>query len=65
MANEKEVVCETTVCDGSRDVVTVVMNDIKTDVAAVAEAYGKYVVYAVVAFIGFQIFQFWRKSRRS
>jgi len=65
MANEKEVVCETTVCDGSRDVVTVVMNDIKTDVAAAAEAYGKYVVYAVVAFIGFQIFQFWRKSRRS
>lgn len=65
MANEKEVVCETTVCDGSRDVVTVVMNDIKTDVAAAAEAYGKYVVYAAVAFIGFQIFQFWRKSRRS
>ena len=65
MANEKEVVCETTVCDGSRDVVTVVMNDIKTDVAAAAEAYGKYVVYAAVAFVGFQVFRLWRESRGS
>ncbi len=65
MEHEMEVVCETTVCDGSRDVVTVVMNDIKTDVAAAAEAYGKYVVYAVVAFVGFQVFRLWRESRRS
>ena len=62
MANEQEVVCETTVCDGSKDVVTVIMNDIQTDIAAAADI-GKYVVYAAVAFVGFQVFRLWRESR--
>lgn len=63
MANEKEVVCETTICDGSKDVVTVIMHDIQTDIAAAAGAYGKYVVYAAAAFVGFHVFQLWRKSK--
>jgi hypothetical protein len=65
MTDEKEVVCETTICDGSKDVVTVIMHDIKTDLAAAAGTYGKYVVYAVAAFVGFQIFKLWRRSRRA
>lgn len=64
MANEREVVCETTICDGSRDVVTIIMHDIQADVAAVAENYGKYVVYAAAAFVGFYVFRLLRKSRR-
>lgn len=65
METEKEVVCETTLCDGSRDVVTVILHDIQTDVAAVAKNYGKYAVYAAAAFVGFYVFKLWRKSRRS
>lgn len=65
MADEMEVVCETTVCDGSKDVVTVIIDDIQTDIAAVAGKYGKYAVYAVAGFIGFHVFKLWRKSRRA
>lgn len=65
MATEKEVVCETTICDGSRDVVTVIMNDIQADVAAAAKNYGKYVVYAAAAFVGFYVFRLLRQSRRA
>jgi len=65
MATEKEVVCETTICDGSRDVVTVILHDIQADVAAVAANYGKYVVYAAAAFVGFYVFRLFRQSRRA
>ena|SRR5690606_11033169 len=56
----------TTVDDGSLDVVRIVSEQVKSDVATVAERYGKYVVYGIVGLIAFQLGKLWwgyRKKR--
>lgn len=54
----------TTVDDGSYDVVRIVSEQVRSDVATVAERYGKYVVYGIVGLIAFQLGKLWWRSRR-
>lgn len=54
----------TTVDDGSLDVVRIVSEKIKSDVATVAEKYGKYVVYGVAGLIVFQLGKLWWRYRK-
>lgn len=61
--NEKAI-CKTTICDGSIDIVNVVSQQVKADVAMVAGDYGKYVVYGVAGLVAFQLGKLWLRSRK-
>jgi len=53
--------------DGSIDVVRIVSEQVRADVASVAGKYGKYVVYGVAGLLAFQLGRLWwryRKRRR-
>ena len=54
----------TTVDDGSLDVVRIVSEQVKSDVATVAEKYGKYVVYGIAGLIAFQLGKLWWRYRK-
>lgn len=55
----------TTVDDGSYDIVRIVSQQVKADVAMVAGNYGKYIVYAVAGFVAFQLGRlWWRYSKK-
>ncbi len=63
--NENQIVrLNTTVDDGSPDVVRIVSEQVKSDVATVAEKYGKYVVYGIAGLIAFQLGKLWWRYRR-
>lgn len=54
----------TTVDDGSYDVVRIVSEQVKSDVATVAEKYGKYIVYGVAGLIALRLGSIWWRYRR-
>ena|SRR5690606_27952235 len=54
----------TTVDDGSYDIVRIVSVQVKSDVATLAERYGKYVVYGVAGLLAFQLGKLWWRYRR-
>lgn len=53
-----------TVEDGSQDVVRIVSEQVRSDVASVASKYGKYVVYGVAGLVAFQLGKLWWRYRR-
>lgn len=54
----------TTVDDGSDDVVRIVSEQVKSDVATFAEKYGKYIVYGVAGLIVLRLGRIWWRYRR-
>lgn len=54
----------TTVDDGSYDIVRIVSQQVKADVAMVAGNYGKYIVYGVAGLIAFQLGRLWWRYRK-
>ena len=53
-----------TVDDGSQDVVRIVSEQVRSDVASVASKYGKYVVYGVAGLLAFQLGKLWWRYRK-
>lgn len=60
----QNVRCNTTIDDGSNDIVRIVSQQVKADVAMVAGDYGKYVVYGVAGLVAFQLGKLWLRSRK-
>lgn len=61
---DQYVLLNTTVDDGSLDVVRIVSEQVKSDVETVAEKYGKYVVYGIAGLIAFQLGKLWWRYRK-
>jgi len=54
----------TTVDDGSIDVVRIVSEQIRADVTSAATKYGKYVVYGAAGLIAFYLGRIWWRYRK-
>lgn len=64
---DQYVLLNTAADDDSYDVVRIVSEQVRSDVASVAGKYGKYVVYGVAGLLAFQLGKLWwryRKKRR-
>ena len=60
MNGEEKVHILTTLADGTREIISLVSDDIRQDALTFADRYGKYVVYGAVLFVGYHFVRRYR-----